>query len=148
MAVRELVCSHCETINRVPEDRDAAAAVCGRCKERLFSAAPADVSETAFAKHLRATRGVGLLVDVWASWCGPCRSMAPQFARAAGTLEPQVRLLKLNSDEAPQVMATYGISGIPALLLFHNGKLIANRSGALTAHQIVAWTHQALAQTT
>jgi len=148
MAVRELVCSHCETINRVPEDRDAAAAVCGRCKERLFTAAPADVSEKAFAKHLRATRGVGLLVDVWAPWCGPCRTMAPQFARAAASLEPQVRLLKLNSDEAPQVMATYGISGIPALLLFRNGKLVGNRSGALAANQIVAWTHQALTQTT
>ncbi len=144
--MRELACPHCETVNRVPEDRDATAAVCGRCKQKLFAGAPVDVSQETFAKHLRVSRGIDVLVDVWASWCGPCRAMAPQFARAAHALEPDVRLLKINADEAPRVMSEYGISGIPALLLFRDHKLIGRRSGALTADQIVAWTRQALVQ--
>jgi thioredoxin 2 len=70
--------------------------------------------------------------------------MAPMFERAASSLEPEVRLLKLNADEEQQVSAEYGISGIPALLLFRGGKLIARTAGAMDANHIVAWTRQQL----
>ncbi|HEY9217043.1 MAG TPA: thioredoxin TrxC [Phenylobacterium sp.] len=143
--MRQIVCPNCAAANRAPEDRDAAAAKCGRCGEKLFQGQPLDVSADRLQSHVRSTQGAAVLVDVWAPWCGPCRAMAPQFAAAASDLEPNVRLLKLNSDVEPNAAAKLGVSGIPALILFRNGQVIARQAGAMSARQIVAWTHQALA---
>ena len=72
--------------------------------------------------------------------------MTPNFAAAAAKLEPDVRLLKLNSEAEPQASAELGVSSIPALLLFKDGQAIARTAGLMSADQIVAWTRQALAQ--
>lgn len=142
--MRQFVCPSCGAANRIPEDRDATAARCGRCKSEVVGAAPIDVDAEGLARHLRGTKGAPVLVDVWAPWCGPCRAMAPNFAAAAKTLEPDVRLLKLNSEAEPQAAAALGVSGIPALLLFRDGQVIARSAGLMSAQQIVAWTRQAL----
>ena len=72
--------------------------------------------------------------------------MAPQFAAAAKDLEPDVRLLKLNSDAEPAASSALGVSGIPALFLIRDGRVIARTGGAMPASQIVSWARQALAQ--
>jgi thioredoxin 2 len=144
--MRQLVCPGCGATNRAPEAKNAAAAKCGRCGTALFRAEPLDVTAPQLQSHLRANKGVAVLLDVWAPWCGPCRMMAPHFAAAARDLEPRVRLLKLNSEAEPQAAASLGVSGIPALFLFRDGRVIARQAGAMSAAQIVAWTTQALAQ--
>lgn len=146
MTMRQFVCPACAATNRLPADRDALKAKCGRCSEPLFTGHPVDVGGKAFRTHRQATQGAAVLVDVWAPWCGPCRTMGPQFAAAAATLEPNVRLLKLNADEEGAITAELGVSGIPALILFRDGQIVARQAGAMTANQIVAWTTQALAQ--
>ena len=90
-------------------------------------------------------KGHALLLDVWAPWCGPCRAMAPQFAQAAAQLEPDVRLLKLNSDQHPDAAATLGVTGIPALFLIEDGRVVARHAGLMNAGQIVAFARQARA---
>jgi thioredoxin 2 len=72
--------------------------------------------------------------------------MAPQFAAAAKTLEPEVRLFKLNSDAEPAAASALGVSGIPALFLIRDGRIIAKTAGAMPDSQIISWTKQALAQ--
>ena len=119
---RHIVCPSCGAINRVPGDRSAQTAHCGSCKADLFAGKPVAVDGAGFERHT-GKNDVAVLVDIWAPWCGPCRSMAPQFERAAQVLEPDVRLLKLNADENPEISARYGIRGIPALLLFKGGKV-------------------------
>ncbi len=136
-----LVCPACGTLNRVPEARLGGGPRCGACKSALFTGTPASVDEAQFARHV-AHDGVPVLVDVWAAWCGPCRAMAPQFAATARMLEPRARLLKLDADNAPGVMARYGISSIPTLLLFAGGQLRARQAGAVSAAQIAQWVAQ------
>ena len=141
----QFVCPSCNAVNRLPEGKDASVAKCGRCHEKLFSGHPVEVTAAQLDAHRRSTQGAALLLDVWAPWCGPCRAMAPHFAEAAGRLEPDVRLLKLNSDEHPAAAAGLGVQGIPALFLIRDGKVIARQAGLMNAGQIESWTRQALA---
>ncbi len=139
-----IVCPHCGATNRVPAAKPAGTANCGACHRALFDGRPVAVDEAGFAKHVKAN-DIAVLVDVWAPWCGPCRMMAPMFEAAAVELEPQVRLLKLNADEAPQVAAQFNVSGIPALLLLRGGSVVARNAGVMDARHIVSWTRGALA---
>jgi len=142
----QIVCGGCGQINRLPAGRTPAAARCGKCHAPIFDGHPVAVDEQAFGRHVSHS-GVPVLVDVWAPWCGPCRAMAPMFERAAAELEPDVRLLKLNSDEAPGVSARFGIRSIPTLLLLQRGREIARVSGATDSQGIVVWTRAALGKT-
>lgn len=139
-----VVCPSCATVNAVAAERDPISAKCGTCAAALFQGKPAEVDAARFERQTRRS-DVPVLVDVWAPWCGPCRTMAPMFEAAARQLEPQVRLVKLNADEAPEISQRFAIRGIPALLLLHRGRLIAQAPGAMDTQRIVAWTRAALA---
>jgi thioredoxin 2 len=139
-----IVCPHCRALNRVPTERPARAAKCGSCHAALFDGRPAAVDEAGFNRHLRHD-SIPLLLDVWAPWCGPCRAMAPMFERAATVLEPRVRLLRLNADEAPQVSARLGVRAIPAMFLFRGGRTLAQTAGARDADAIIGWVQEHLA---
>ena len=141
----QLVCTNCNAVNRFPTGKNASAAKCGRCHEKLFTGHPAEVTAAQLDAHRRSTQGAALLLDVWAPWCGPCRSMAPHFAAAAARLEPEVRLLKLNSDEHPQAATALGVQGIPALFLIQDGKVVARQAGLMNTGQIESWVRQSLA---
>ena len=140
-----IVCTACGTVNAAAPERDARTAKCGKCASPLFDGHPAAIDAAAFA-HQTERSDIPVLVDVWAPWCGPCRQMAPHFERAAAELEPQVRLLKLNADEAPDVCRRFGIQGIPALLLLQRGRLLAQHAGAIDTQRIVKWTRTHLSQ--
>ena len=138
-----VVCPGCGVVNRVPQDRLGEGAKCGKCHAPLFSGVPLALDEQGFA-HQLARSDLPLMVDFWAPWCGPCRMMAPAFEEAARMLEPQVRLVKVNTEEAQGLAGRLDIRSIPTLALFRGGKEVARTSGAMDAGRLVAWARQHL----
>ncbi len=136
-----LSCPHCLVTNRIPRARLADEPKCGKCKAPLFTGEPIALTGTVTSRVLRNT-GIPVLVDCWASWCGPCKSFAPIFAAAAKELEPAVRFAKFNTEEDEQLAQQWGIRSIPTLILFRDGKEATRVSGALSLNQLKAWLEQ------
>ena len=136
--LKHVVCPHCNAINRLPVDRLAAGPKCGKCGEGIFAGRPVELNDASFDKQVSRS-DIPVVVDFWAPWCGPCKMMAPAFEQAAAELEPNVRLTKLNTDEAQNTAARFNIRSIPTLAIFRNGKEVARQAGAMGAADIVRW---------
>ena len=85
-----------------------------------------------------------VLVDFWAEWCGPCKTIAPALEEIAGEMDGQVTVAKLNIDDNPKVPQQYGVRGIPTLMLFKDGEVTATKIGALPKGQLKDWVESVL----
>ena len=139
-----IACPACASTNRVPEERLSEAPVCGRCGAPLLPTQPIALTEAALSTYIANTQ-MPIVVDFWAQWCGPCKMMAPNFAAAAARM-PQVRFVKVDSDQAPDASARLRIRSIPTLLLFQDGQERARVSGAMPTGALVSWIESHLAK--
>ena len=139
--LQHIVCPHCDGINRVPADKPANKAKCGRCHNPLFTGHPFPVTTKSFATQIE-RNDIPVLVDFWAAWCAPCKAMEPVYDRMAAEFEPAIRFLKLDTEAEPELAARYQIRGIPTLILFRKGAIVAQRAGAVDGQTLRAWLSQ------
>jgi thioredoxin 2 len=137
----EIVCPHCTAINRLPADANLSAAKCGKCHLTLLVGRPVNATAQSFDRFVD-RNALPIVVDFWAEWCGPCRGMAPIYDRMANKLETRFRFLKVDTEAEQQLATRYQIRAIPTLMLFHKGKLLAQRSGAVDATTLESWLEQ------
>jgi thioredoxin 2 len=139
-SVRETiaVCTKCGAQNRVAAGKPLSSGKCGKCSEPLATQTPVEIDGAMLEKLLARDTGAFVL-DVWAPWCGPCLMMAPAYEAAARRFADRVRFFKLNSDQNQETAGKLGIRGIPTLIAWEDGALIANQAGAQTGEGLARW---------
>lgn len=115
--IKQVVCSQCHRTNRVPEERMGDKPLCGACKQPVLANHPIELSDQSFLKQITQNE-LPVVVDFWAPWCGPCKMMAPEFAKAAQGLHTRVIFAKVNTEEESRIASQFGIRSIPTLIVF------------------------------
>jgi len=139
-------CPACGADNRVPRDKieSGLSAICGRCKTPLpRTAAPLTVTDASFSSDVERSP-LPVLVDAWAAWCAPCRTIAPVIEELATEMAGRVRVAKLNVDENPATASRFDLRSIPTLLIFKDGREIDRIVGVHPKAEI----HRRLGQAT
>ena len=132
-------CSSCSRSNRVPATRVGDSAKCAACKASLLPLHhPIALGSSADFDELVRDSPIPVLVDFWAAWCGPCRTVAPELAKLAGSRHGELVVAKVDTEALPDVAARFHITGIPTMILFRRGKESTRLSGAMPASAIAA----------
>jgi thioredoxin 2 len=128
-----VICPKCGAKNRIPGSRADKKAFCGKCHVPIDAASlsihPISASDANFSKVVLNCPGA-VLVDFWAPWCGPCRTVSPILDNIAKKYAGKLKVVKVNVDENPVTASHYSIRSIPNLILFKNGNAIKNIIGA------------------
>jgi len=137
-----IVCSSCFTTNRIPDDKDHKQAKCGKCQNPIYSAQPVKLNNNIFYLFIE-RNDLPVVVDFWAAWCAPCKSMAPIFSKVA-QYSPSLLFAKVNTEQVQQIAADANIRSLPTLVFFHQGEEIDRISGSLNEVQMKQWIMQCL----
>lgn len=137
-------CRACGKANRIPAKHLADVGKCGACKAPLPAVAePMEVSTSEFDEIVRESK-VPVLVDFWAAWCGPCKMAAPHVAQTARDMAGRAVVLKVDTEQSPELAARYKVQGIPNFAVFVGGKLQFQQAGLVDANTMKNWIASAM----
>lgn len=135
------MCPNCGGLNNIPTAKLSHHPQCGKCKNPLFTGEPINMTGGQLTRSINKTDEL-LVVDFWATWCGPCQQFAPIFKQIAAQIEPKARCIKIETDTEQALSNTYNIRSIPTLVIFKNGKELTRVSGVLSASDCINWVNQ------
>ena len=134
-----LTCKSCGTKNRVPAKHLADTGRCGSCKSPLPPVdEPLNVDTAEFDEIIRDSK-VPVLADFWAAWCGPCRMAAPELKELARETAGKALIVKINTEENPELAARFGVQSIPNFVVLRGGQPVFQQAGLVPRSEMRRW---------
>ena len=143
MSGKKLTCFDCGQVNRVPADKLMASPKCGTCGAKLMGGKAAEIDLKTLQKAAR-TDDVPLIVDFWAPWCGPCKTLGPLLEEAVTAAKGAVKMVKINVDEAQMIASQMRIQSVPTVYAFFKGQPVDGFQGAVPGSEIKAFVDRVI----
>lgn len=136
-----VVCPHCLKVNNIPKKDEYKKANCGACKASILDNKVIDAISSNF-DEIVVNSELPVVVDFWASWCGPCKMMAPVFKDVAKEYPLKTLFVKVNTEEEQTLSAKFAIRSIPTIIMMKNGKEVDRVSGAMDQQSLKNWINR------